>query len=253
VPRQWGPGRSDRLRAAQRSPRAVRPVDVCAKHCDHLRGHVDVVVADEADVLRHLNVRAGKGVQESRHLVIRASPARTHPEVRTSDDQTPVRDRPDRLNDATQNPRSLGTAHLRTRTPGSRKRPGGPLREAPLISVLIDQRSEAKVAGLIRIRSPPAGSGHQTAAPARNPTGPRDRTAAAASRSRADARADRSARAILGDVPAAATSRALTGQPGNHAVNRSPSLISSHSGWMRSALARPPLSRRSQEYQPARS
>jgi hypothetical protein len=30
-----------------------------------------------------------------------------------------VRDRPDRLNDATQNPQRLGTAHLRTRTPGS--------------------------------------------------------------------------------------------------------------------------------------
>ena len=29
-----------------------------------------------------------------------------------------VRDRPDRLNDATQNPQRLGTAHLRTRTPG---------------------------------------------------------------------------------------------------------------------------------------
>jgi hypothetical protein len=37
-----------------------------------------------------------------------------------------VRDRPDRLNDATENPEKFGTAHLRARTPGQvHKRHGG--------------------------------------------------------------------------------------------------------------------------------
>ena len=111
---------------------------ICAAHCkgcarrgsrrasatpvtnpDPWLNHVDVVVADEANVLRHLNVRAGKGVQDSSPLGHPSLAGQEHTQrSRRATTTHQVRDRPDRLNYATQNPQSLGTAHLRTRTPG---------------------------------------------------------------------------------------------------------------------------------------
>lgn len=60
-----------------------------------------------------------EAAQVSRHLVVRASPSQEHTQRSgRATTKHQVRDRPDRLNDATQNPQRLGAAHLRTRTPG---------------------------------------------------------------------------------------------------------------------------------------